>query len=224
MTYAKVTFGFFSLLFIFYASQKLSPDLFLEDRLQSSIQRSLRSVVRVSKPHSEASLGAGFLVNREKRFVVTSYHIVVNTHSLVIQFWQDKEVYPCRIISTDPERDLALLEVQGDESLFPPALKLQSDDQIELGQFAIAIGSPGGFDFSASLGIVSSLNRELQDVHTQTTFLQVDTPMFRGSSGGPLINLNGEVVGINSRGGANGTVAFAIPVMHIRAALKEVEE
>ena len=116
----------------------------------------------------------------------------------------------------DVANDMALLRVHHGENL-PGRLELLTTRSSRMGEFVIALGSPGGFEFSASLGIVSALNRKLSDTNTSVAYIQVDAPMYQGSSGGPVVNLSGEVVGMSSRGAAQGVAAFVVPALEIQS-------
>ena len=128
----------------------------------------------------------------------------------------NREEYEAELVGTDPRSDLALLKVSADKKL--PALTIGDSDKLEVGEWVLAIGSPFGFDYSVTAGIVSAKGRSLSNPQTgnYVPFIQTDVAINPGNSGGPLFNLDGEVVGINSQiysnsGGFMG-VSFAIPI------------
>lgn len=192
-----------------------------ETRVQKGISRALPSVVIITTESSKGStFGAGFVLDNSKNLVITNYHVVSGTERVFIKTRDEKEAIACKVVFYDAKRDLALLKAKLDHKL-PNALQLASSSTVEIGQFVIAAGSPGGYDFSVSLGIVSATNRILPDQNTKLAFIQVDAPMYHGSSGGPLVNLDGEVIGVSSRGGAQGAAAFAVPSNDVLSFLED---
>ena len=107
----------------------------------------------------------------------------------------DRREYLAEIIGTDPRTDVALIKIDGTNL---PVVKIADSDRLRQGQCVVAIGSPFGFDYSVTAGIVSALGRSLPD-ESYVPFIQTDVAINPGNSGGPLFNLNGEVVGINSQ-------------------------
>src|SRR5690606_1270177 len=128
----------------------------------------------------------------------------------------DRRELAAKVIGTDPRSDLALLKVDSDETL--PAVTFAPADNLKVGEWVVAIGSPFGLDYSASVGIVSAIGRSLptQQGENYVPFIQSDVAINPGNSGGPLFKQDGEVVGINSqiytRSGGSIGVSFAIPV------------
>ena len=125
----------------------------------------------------------------------------------------DRSEYPARIVGSDPRSDIAVLKIETDSEL--PTVKLGNSDQLNVGEWVLAIGSPFGFDYSVTAGIVSAKGRSLPN-ENYVPFIQTDVAINPGNSGGPLFNLDGEVVGVNSQiysrtGGFMG-VSFAIPI------------
>ncbi|MGB9428370.1 MAG: Do family serine endopeptidase [Gammaproteobacteria bacterium] len=154
------------------------------------------------------SLGSGFIITADGD-VLTNYHVVENAESITVKL-NDRRVLPAKIVGVDPQSDLALLKINA--SGLPVASI--SDKPVRVGQWVLAIGSPFGFDHSVTVGIVSAEGRSIGD-EQYVPYLQTDVPINPGSSGGPLFNLQGQVVGINSeiysRSGGYQGVSFAIP-------------
>jgi serine protease Do len=156
------------------------------------------------------SLGSGFIISPDG-YILTNAHVVDGAMSVTVKLNDQRELN-ARVVGTDPLSDVALLKVAA-KGL--PIVEVGDARSLRVGQWVLAIGSPFGFDHSASQGIVSALRRNLPD-GAYVPFIQTDVPINPGNSGGPLIDLAGRVVGINSQiysksGGYMG-VAFAIPV------------
>ena len=160
------------------------------------------------------STGSGFIYDAEGH-IVTNNHVVEDAESISVRLHNGNE-YDAVIVGRDPDSDLAVIKIEAEEKL--PVLKLGDSDKLKPGQFAIAVGSPRGFEGSLSFGHISALGREglggltSQGLHYQH-LIQTDAAINLGNSGGPLCNIDGEVIGINLAiiYGAN-NIGFAIPV------------
>ncbi|GGY06391.1 DegQ family serine endoprotease [Paludibacterium paludis] len=167
------------------------------------------------------SLGSGFIISPDG-YVLTNAHVVARADQITVSL-TDKREFKARLVGSDARTDIALLKIQADRL---PVVRLGRSADLKVGEWVLAIGSPFGFDNTVTSGIVSALNRLLPD-ETYTPFIQTDAAVNPGNSGGPLFNLKGEVVGINSQifsqsGGFMG-ISFAIPIdtaMEITAQLK----
>lgn len=156
------------------------------------------------------SLGSGFIIS-EDGFILTNYHVVAGADEIVVRL-SDRRQLVARLVGTDQRSDLALIKIDADDL---PTADIGSADDLKVGEWVLAIGSPFGFDYSVTAGIVSAKNRSLA-TEQYVPFIQTDVAINPGNSGGPLFNLDGEVVGVNSQiysdsGGYQG-VSFAIPV------------
>ena len=151
--------------------------------------------------------GSGFII-RKNGYILTNAHVVKDADKITVQL-NDKKTYPAKIIGKDTFSDLAVIKIDVDNL---PTLKIGSSTNLRPGEFVIAIGSPLGYDQSVTLGIISAVEREVTDISGNINFIQTDAAINRGNSGGPLINLAGEVIGVNTalRGDAN-TIGFSIP-------------
>ncbi|MGP9767516.1 DegQ family serine endoprotease [Halomonas sp. AOP13-D3-9] len=156
------------------------------------------------------SLGSGFVIS-EDGYVMTNAHVVQDADEILVRL-NDRRELSAEVVGSDPQTDVALLKIDANDL---PTLNLGDSDELKVGEWVAAIGSPFGFDHSVTAGIVSAINRTLpRDAYVP--FIQTDVAINPGNSGGPLFNLDGEVVGINSqiftRSGGFMGVSFAIPI------------
>jgi serine protease Do len=159
------------------------------------------------------SLGSGFIIS-EDGFVLTNFHVVEDADEIIVRL-SDRRELEATLVGADPRSDLALLKIEA-EGL--PAVQFGDSDTLEVGEWVLAIGSPFGFDYSVTAGIVSAKGRSLPNENNENyvPFIQTDVAINPGNSGGPLFDLDGRVVGINSqiytRSGGFMGVSFAIPI------------
>lgn len=144
------------------------------------------------RPRRTSALGSGFVIS-EDGYIVTNNHVIETADEIIIEFFSGKEL-TAKVIGTDPKTDIALLKVDADEPL--PFVSFADSDTARVGDWVIAMGNPLGQGFSVSAGIVSARNRELSG--TYDDYIQTDAAINRGNSGGPLFNLDGQVVGVNT--------------------------
>ncbi len=144
------------------------------------------------RPRRTSALGSGFVIS-EDGFVVTNNHVIESADEIIIEFFSGEEL-EATIIGTDPKTDIALLKVETDAPL--PFVSFGDSDGARVGDWVIAMGNPLGQGFSVSAGIVSARNRALSG--TYDDYIQTDAAINRGNSGGPLFNLDGEVIGVNT--------------------------
>jgi len=155
-------------------------------------------------------LGSGFIVSPDG-VILTNAHVVADADEVVVKL-TDKREFKAKVIGIDKPSDVAVLKI---DAKGLPTVRIGDPQNVRVGQWVVAIGSPFGFDNSVTAGIVSAKSRSLPD-ENYTPFLQTDVPINPGNSGGPLFNLNGEVIGINSQiytqsGGYQG-LSFSIPI------------
>ena len=165
------------------------------------------------------SLGSGFIVSPDG-YILTNAHVIDGANVVTVKL-TDKREYTAKVIGSDKQSDVAVLKIDAKDL---PIVKIGNPNQSKVGQWVVAIGSPYGFDNTVTSGIISAKARSLPD-ETYIPYIQTDVPVNPGNSGGPLFNLNGEVIGINSMiysqtGGFQG-LSFAIP---IDAAIKVEEQ
>lgn len=156
------------------------------------------------------SLGSGFIISADG-YVLTNNHVVADADEIIVRL-HDRRQLIAELIGTDPQSDVALLKLDASDL---PVATIGASDDLKVGEWVLAIGSPFGFDFSVTAGIVSAKGRSLPR-ESYVPFIQTDVAINPGNSGGPLFNLAGEVVGINSQiysrtGGFMG-LSFAIPI------------
>ncbi|MHC1479884.1 trypsin-like peptidase domain-containing protein [Frateuria aurantia] len=169
--------------------------------------------VPVPRDPPQTALGSGFIISSDG-YILTNNHVVKGASAVTVRL-QDHRRLTARVVGTDTTYDIALLKVDAGKPL--PAVVIGDSHRLKAGQWVLAIGSPFGFDYTVTQGIVSAVGRHLgQGDQPWVAFIQTDVPINRGNSGGPLFNLQGQVVGINSQiysntGGYQG-VAFSIPI------------
>ncbi|HEY9102985.1 DegQ family serine endoprotease [Chitinimonas sp.] len=156
------------------------------------------------------SLGSGFIIDADG-FVLTNAHVVADADEITVKLI-DKREFKAKVIGSDARTDVALLKI---EAKGLPTVDLGSSERLKVGEWVVAIGSPFGLDNSVTAGIVSAKGRNLPDENF-VPFIQTDAAVNPGNSGGPLFNVRGEVVGINSqifsRSGGYMGLSFAIPI------------
>ena len=155
------------------------------------------------------SSGSGFILSSDG-YIMTNHHVVNGANKILIVA-NDKSSYEAKLIGSDKRSDLALLKIEAKNL---PTVKIASDDNVKLGEWVLAIGSPFGFNQTVTAGIVSGKQRKLAG-DNYVPYIQTDVAINPGNSGGPLFNLSGEVIGVNaqiySRTGGFMGVSFAIP-------------
>ena len=144
------------------------------------------------RPRRSSALGSGFVIS-EDGFVVTNNHVIDGADEILIEFFSGEEL-PAKVIGTDPNTDIALLKVESDKPL--PFVKFGDSDTARVGDWVMAMGNPLGQGFSVSAGIVSARNRALSGSYDD--YIQTDAAINRGNSGGPLFNMDGDVIGVNT--------------------------
>jgi serine protease Do len=171
---------------------------------------------------SRSSLGSGFIISSDG-YIVSNYHVVKDAGEITVRL-SDRREFSARIVGTDEYSDLALLKV---EASGLPAVGLGDPEALRIGEWVLAIGSPFGFDYSVTAGIVSAKGRSLPN-ENYVPFIQTDVAVNPGNSGGPLFNLRGQVVGVNSQiysrtGGFMG-LSFAIPADVVDNVYRQLRE
>lgn len=159
----------------------------------------------------KSSVGSGFIISPDG-YVVTNAHVVDDMDSIVVGL-NDRTELPAQVIGKDRRSDIALLKVKAGNPL--PTVSIGDIGKVKVGQWVLAIGSPFGFERSATQGIISALGRSLPS-DNYVPFIQTDAAVNPGNSGGPLFNLDGEVIGVNSqiysRSGGYQGLSFAVPI------------
>jgi serine protease Do len=195
------------------------PDMPEDGPLGDLLRRFFGEGGELPESFETPSLGSGFIIS-EDGYVVTNHHVVNEADEILVRL-SDRRTFSAEVVGSDPKSDVALLKIEA-EGL--PTLKLGNSEDLQVGEWVLAIGSPFGFDHSVTAGIVSAKGRALP-TENYVPFIQTDVAINPGNSGGPLFNMDGEVVGINSQiysrtGGFMG-LSFAIP---IEMAMEVVEQ
>ena len=160
-----------------------------------------------SRQRARVASGSGFFVSKDG-YILTNAHVIQKADSLEV-ILSDERSYPAKIIGKDPKTDLALIKIDTKNA---PSVIFGNSDKVEIGDWLVAIGNPLGLDFTVTAGILSARNRDIFRGTAYGTFLQTDAAINEGNSGGPLFNIHGEVIGINTAVAAYGQgVGFAIP-------------
>ena len=169
------------------------------------------------------SLGSGFIISKDG-YVLTNNHVVADAEEIFVRL-SDRRELTAELIGADPRSDLALLKIETDDDL--PVVRIGKSADLKPGEWVLAIGSPFGFDYSVTAGIVSAKGRSLPN-ENYVPFIQTDVAINPGNSGGPLFNLDGEVVGINSqiftRSGGFMGLSFAIPMDVAMDVVEQIKE
>ncbi|UCF91908.1 MAG: DegQ family serine endoprotease [Desulfobacterales bacterium] len=174
----------------------------------------------MQREFKQPSLGSGFIIDKDG-YVVTNNHVIEDADQIKVRL-KNEEEYDAEIIGRDPNTDLALIKIKSARDL--PVIPLGDSDQIKVGQWVVAIGSPFGLEHTVTAGIVSAKGRVIGS-GPYDDFIQTDASINPGNSGGPLVNLQGEVVGINAAIIASGQgIGFAIPVNLAKGILAQLKD
>ena len=188
------------------------PSAYGNEEMPEVFRRLFGDPRQFQMPQQErVSGGSGFIVSADG-YVMTNHHVIDGADEINVRL-KDRREFKAKLIGSDQQSDVALLKIEAKDL---PIAKLGDSSKLKPGQWVIAIGSPYNLDFSVTAGIVSATGRTLGDEQRYVPFIQNDVAINRGNSGGPLFNLAGEVVGINSQifsntGGSIG-LSFAIPI------------
>ncbi len=174
------------------------------------------------RPHKQRSLGSGFIINKEG-YIVTNNHVVKDADEIVV-ILKGGDEYPAKVVGKDAKTDIALIKIEPKNGL--PVCRLGDSDKSRVGDWVLAIGNPFGLGHTVTAGIISAKGREL-GAGPYDDFIQTDTAINPGSSGGPLFDMAGNVIGINSaiytRSGGYQGVGFAIPVNLIKNIITQLK-
>lgn len=172
----------------------------------------------------QASLGSGFIIDAENGYIVTNNHVVKNADEVRVTFHDDTTV-PAEVIGRDEKTDLAVLKVKTEKKL--AAIEFGNSDKLRVGDWIVAIGNPFGLGGTVTAGIVSARQRDINS-GPYDDYIQTDASINRGNSGGPMFNMNGKVIGINtaifSPSGGSVGIGFAIPSSLAAPVIKQIIE
>ena len=172
------------------------------------------------------SLGSGVVIDAEKGYVITNHHVVGKADEITVTL-RDGRALSAKLLGSDPEADVAVLQIKADKL---SAIKLANSDQLRVGDFVVAIGNPFGLGQTVTSGIISALGRSGLGIEGYEDFIQTDASINPGNSGGALVNLNGDLVGMNTAilapggGGGNVGIGFAIPVNMVSQIVDQLVE
>ncbi len=189
------------------ASHQQNP--FLDD----PIFKHFFNIPEQSQPRQKShSLGSGVIVDADKGYIITNNHVVAKAAKITVTLRNGKQ-YTAKVIGTDKESDIAVIQIPAENLT---AVPMTNSDKLQVGDFVVAIGNPFGLGQTVTSGIVSALGRTGLGIESYEDFIQTDASINPGNSGGALVNLHGELIGINtailSRSGANIGIGFAIPI------------
>lgn len=193
--------------------KKMTREELLQQQVPEILKRFFGNQIIIPQqqaPQEKTAFGSAFFISKDG-YLLTNHHVVEDASEVTIML-NDRREIDAKVVGSDERTDVALLKVEGSNF---PSLSTGSIDQLKVGQPVLAIGSPFGFDYSASAGIVSAKSRNMLG-ETSVPFIQTDVALNPGNSGGPLFNQQGQVVGVNSRifsgtGGYMG-LSFSIPI------------
>lgn len=179
----------------------------------------------IPKEGKQTGLGSGFIVS-EDGYILTNHHVIANVDKIIVKLYNDENEYIAKVVGTDERTDVALIKIDAKRSL--PTLPLGDSDAAEIGDWVIAIGNPLGLSHTVTKGIISYKGRkEVKPGGPQmlADFIQTDAPINRGNSGGPLLNMKGEVIGINESISAVGqNIGFAVPINMVKVIMPQLKE
>ena len=177
-----------------------------------------------SQKREFSGLGSGVIIDADEGYVVTNNHVVQDAEKMLVTL-EDGREYEATKIGSDKESDIALLQIDAEDLV---AVKLANSDQLRVGDFAVAIGNPFGLSHTVTSGIVSALGRSGLNIEGYEDFIQTDAAINQGNSGGALVNLNGELIGINTAilgaSGGNVGIGFAIPSNMMKNLIDQIIE
>ena len=168
------------------------------------------------------SLGSGVVVDAQKGYIITNHHVVDRADEIAVNL-SDGRTLKAKLIGSDPETDVAVIQVEPKNLI---ALRMTDSDKLRVGDFAVAIGNPFGLGQTVTSGIISALGRSGLGIEGYEDFIQTDASINPGNSGGALVNLHGELIGINtailSKSGGNVGIGFAIPINMAREIMEQL--
>ena len=170
----------------------------------------------------EQSVGSGVIVDVQRGYVVTNHHVIRNAEQVLVTL-KDRRQFPAKLVGTDPGTDIAVLQI---EAQGLSAIRIGDSDTLQVGDYVIAIGNPFGIGQTVTSGIVSALGRSGLSPEGYEDFIQTDASINPGNSGGALVNLRGELIGINTAiigpSGGNVGIGFAVPSNMMRAVSNQI--
>ena len=197
----------------------------LEGQLPDIFRELLEQRNRPQTERPARSMGSGFVIS-DDGYILTNHHVIDGADKIQVLF-ADRLEYSAEIVGSDRRSDLALLKIEAEDL---PTVEFADTDELRVGEWVLAIGSPFGLDYSVTAGIVSAIGRSIptEKGENYVPFIQTDVAINPGNSGGPLFNLDGEVVGINSqiysRSGGSIGLSFSIPTSVALGVVEQLKE
>ncbi len=177
-----------------------------------------------AEPRREDSGGSGFIIS-EDGFILTNNHVIEGADKIRVSLEDDDNEYKAEVVGTDPSTDLALIKITSDRKL--PTVPLGDSDGLRVGEWVIAVGNPYYYEHTVTVGVVSAKGRKLGEISKDPSldeFIQTDAAINFGNSGGPLLNVNGEVIGVNSAISSVGQgIGFAVPINLAKTILPQLK-
>jgi serine protease Do/serine protease DegQ len=174
------------------------------------------------RPSREQSAGSGVIVDRARGYVLTNNHVINNAQEVVVTL-KDRRTLKAKLVGTDPGTDIAVLKIEAQNLA---ELKFGDSDVMNVGDFVVAIGNPFGIGQTVTSGIVSALGRSGLGIEGYEDFIQTDASINPGNSGGALVNLSGELIGINTAiigpSGSSVGIGFAVPSNMVRSVMEQI--
>lgn len=177
-------------------------------------------------PHSQPpkakpihSLGTGFII-RSNGLILTNTHVINQADTINVQLQDNPTLYKAKVVGKDENTDIAIIKIEIDKPL--PTAHLGNSHELQVGEWVAAFGNPYGHGHTMTKGIISAVNREIDELNL-FPFLQTDAIINPGNSGGPLVNTRGEVIGVNTAMRTQG-ISFAIPIDNVKVVLKDLEK
>ena len=171
-----------------------------------------------------SGLGSGVIIDADEGYVVTNNHVIDDADEMIVTLKDGRE-FKAKLLGSDPESDIALLQIDGDDLT---EVKLANSDKLRVGDFSVAIGNPFGLSHTVTSGIISALGRSGLNIEGYEDFIQTDAAINQGNSGGALVNLKGELIGINTAilgsSGGNVGIGFAIPSNMMKNLVDQIVE
>jgi serine protease Do len=213
-------------------TSQLSPDqqlndpfgLFGNDFLRQFFGNQMPQQFQTPRKYIEEGQGSGFIISKDG-YILTNNHVVGDVDKITVELQDGRKFTNAKVIGTDPGTEVALIKIEGDDF---PVLPMGDSNNLEIGDWVIAIGNPFGLSETVTVGVVSAVGRSNVHIAAYEDFIQTDAAINPGNSGGPLINLNGQAIGINtaiySESGGYMGIGFAIPIDMARTIEQQLKE
>jgi len=205
------------------ASHREHP-FFRDPRFRRFLEGFGLSYPKLRKAGRRRSVGSGFIVDSKRGYVLTNRHVIENARSITV-ILEDGHSHRARLVGSDSRADVAVLRISSVPSGLK-ALRLGDSNDLEVGDFVLAVGNPFGIGQTVTSGIVSALGRQGVGNNAGGKLIQTDASINPGNSGGPLVDLGGRVVGVNMAligpGGGNVGIGFATPANRVRTAMAKI--